>query len=132
MVVGVRDGLVEVSQASQPVVPVDKGSSVELDANGGVVTKSLDTNDQEWDWIDKVVPPFDIQGATLKQYLSWYAHERVLKLVWADGVSEKNAQKAVLAGSIEGSSLDEGLDVVQQIAPFEYRVTQDQFRVIVK
>ncbi|MCP4048436.1 MAG: FecR domain-containing protein [Gammaproteobacteria bacterium] len=132
MVVGVRDGLVEVSQASQPVVPVVKGSSVELDAKGGVVTTSLDTNDPEWDWIDNVVPPFDIQGATLEQYLSWYAHERTLKLVWADAVSEKNAQKAVLAGSIEGSGLDEGLDVVQQIAPFEYQVTPDQFRVTVK
>lgn len=132
MIVGVRDGLVELSQASQAVVPVDKGSSVELDAKGRVVTKPLDTNDPKWDWIDKVAPPFDIQGATLEQYLNWYAHERSLELIWADETSEKNAGKTVLTGSIEDSSLDEGLDLVQQIAPFEYQVAADQFRVIVK
>lgn len=132
MIVGVRDGLVELSQASQAVVPVDKGSSVELDANGGVVTKPLDTNDPGWDWIDKVAPPFDIQGATLEQYLNWYAHERSLELIWADETSERNANQAFLAGSIEDLSLDQGLDLVQQIAPFEYRLAADQFKVTVK
>jgi len=132
MVVGVRDGLVEVSQAGQAVVPVDKGRSVELDAKGGVVTKPLEANDPDWDWIDKVAPAFDIQGATLEQYLNWYTHERSLELVWADGASEKKAKKAVLAGSIDASSLDDGLDMVQQIAPFEYRVVADQLLVVVK
>lgn len=125
MVVGVRKGFVEVITASQPGLSVDRGQFVELDVSGQSATKPLKSDDPEWDWIETVVPGFDIEGATLEEYLEWYSNERGLELSWADPVSEKQARKTLLSGSIDGYSLDEGLKLVQQIAPFKYLVSDD-------
>jgi len=125
MVVGVRKGKVEVVTPGQPGLSVDSGQSVELDQGGQGTTKPLKTDDPDWDWIETVVPGFDIEGASLDEYLQWYSNERALDLGWADPVSESKAQRTVLSGSISGYSLDEGLKLVQKIAPFEYRVSDD-------
>lgn len=125
MVVGVRKGMVEVVAADQSGLSVDKGQFVELDVSGQGAARPLKTDDPGWDWIETVVPGFDIEGATLEAYLQWYSNERALELSWAGPESEKKARGTVLSGSIGGSSLDEGLKLVQQIAPFKYRLTDN-------
>ncbi len=125
MVVGVRRGMVEVITPGQPGLSIDRGHFVELDVSGQGTTKPLRTDDPDWDWIETVAPGFNIEGATLEEYLQWYSNERALDLSWVDPESEKKAQKTVLSGSIGGYSLDEGLKLVQQIAPFKYRVSDD-------
>lgn len=125
LVVGVRQGLVEVSQPGQQSLSIDKGYSLELTANGESGQQPLQIDDPDWAWIETVVPQFDIEGVTLTRYLQWYASERGVELVWADTASEYKADAAILAGSITGTSLDEGLQLVKQVAPFEHRLSAD-------
>jgi len=132
MVVGVRRGLVEILRDDQVKLEVDGGHSVELDVNGASGARTLDTNDPDWDWIETVLPEFDIQGSTLAQYLEWYANELAMDLVWADEDSEKKAARTMLTGSINGTSLDQGLMMVKQIAPFEYQLSDDGILVRVE
>ena len=132
MVVGVRRGVVKILQDDQFKLEVDSGHSVELDVNGASASRALERNDPDWDWIETVVPEFDIQGSTLAQYLEWYSSELALDLVWIDEVSEKKAASTMLKGSINGTSLEQGLMMVKQIAPFEHDMSDGMFRVNVK
>lgn len=132
LVVGVRQGLVEVTQPGQQTHSVNKGYYVELSDSGESGQHPLQPDDPDWAWIETVAPEFDIQGASLAQYLQWYVQERGLDLVWADAASETRAGAALLAGSIKGTSLDEGLLQVQQVALFEYRITSDTLWVKVE
>jgi ferric-dicitrate binding protein FerR (iron transport regulator) len=125
LVVGVRNGLVEVSQPGQQNLSINKGYYVELDASGENGQHPLQPDDPNWDWIESVTPEFVIQGASLAEYLRWYAGERGVELVWADAASESRAAAAALAGSIAGASLDEGLLLVKQVAPFEHQLSGD-------
>jgi len=132
LVVGVRQGLVEVTQPGQQSLSVNKGSYIELATTGESGERPLRHDDPAWDWIETVAPEFDIQGASLKQYLEWYARERGLVLVWDDEVSRSNAEAALLKGSIAGTSLDESLLLVKQVAPFEHRISDDRLWIKVE
>ncbi len=132
LVVGVRQGMVEVSQPGQQSLSIDKGQYVELDVTGESGKHPLQPDDPDWDWIETVAPEFDIQDATLEQYLEWYAGENGLKLVWADEASEAKAKAALLTGSISGANRDESLMIVKQIAPFEHRISNDSLWVEVE
>ena len=122
LIVGVRDGLVEVTPEGQDKVAVNKGRYFELASSGQAAEREISFDDPSWDWVETVAPMFDIEGASLNDYLRWYANERGMTLNWEDSTSESKAANAVLTGSIEGATLDEGLEIVQRIAPFEYRV----------
>lgn len=132
LVVGVRQGLVEVTQPGQQTHSINKGFYVELSDSGEGGQQPLQPDDPDWAWIETLAPDFDIEGATLEQYLQWYVSERGVELVWSDAASETRAGAAVLAGSIAGISLDEGLLLVQQVAPFEYRISSDTLWVKVE
>lgn len=132
MVVGVRQGLVEVSRVGQQSHSVQKGQFIKLDSSGEIDTYALASDDPEWKWIETVAPEFDIQAKSLESYLAWFAQERGINLDWADEKSKSSARATMLSGSIAGSSLEEGLLLVQQIAPFEYRLSDDSLWVKVK
>jgi hypothetical protein len=132
LMVGVRDGVVEVAQTGQQSLSVNKDRFVELDMNGKKAERILPTDDPSWDWVDTVAPEFDIQGVSLQKYLTWYAGQRGIELVWADDASQAKAEGIELAGSIAGTTLHESLLTVQQIAPFDYRIEGDTIWVKVE
>ncbi|NNE05586.1 MAG: hypothetical protein HKN15_07685, partial [Xanthomonadales bacterium] len=132
LIVGVADGLVKVARDDGPSHAVDRGYSLALDAAGGAQKSELDDTSQDWAWVDTIVPEFNIEGATLEQYLRWYAHERGLELQWSDRESQINARNTGLSGSIQGADLDESLELVKRIAPFRHEVTGDRLLVAVE
>lgn len=132
LVVGVRQGLVEVSQPGKQNLSINKGYYVELDTSGESGEQPLQADDPDWDWIETITPEFEIQNASLEQYLQWYARESGLNLVWADKESESKAKAALLVGSVAGTSLDESLMLVKQVAPFEHKISLDSLWVKVE
>ena len=127
--VGVRDGMVQVATEDQQSLAVNKGRYLELASSGVKTERQVDSDDPSWDWIETIAPEFAIEGATLRQYLEWFSNERGIELNWEDGLSEQNADKIVLSGSISGETLNGGLEIVRQIAPFEYRIDGDSMWV---
>ena len=121
LLVGVRDGLVEFQLLGNKLLQVNAGFQLRFDAAGDARQEALDAQDPDWRWIESVTPVFDIDGASLADYLAWYANEEGLDLVWADDKSQAQAEKTTLTGSIEGVSTADSLVLVQRVAPFEYR-----------
>ncbi len=132
LVVGVRDGLVEVTRPDGAAAAVDDGQFFTIAADGDTRRQAVPGDDERWNWVHELAPPFDIDGATLAAFLEWYAGERGLELKWTDARSASRARATVLSGSIEGMSLDEAIDVVRRIAEFDYRQDADTIEVTVQ
>lgn len=122
--VGVREGLVELSRSGARTVPVNSGTLFLYSSSGEESDVRIDSDDPLWNWVDTIAPAFDIEGASLESYLSWYAQQRAVDLQWENSVSRENARKIRLTGSIEDTSLQEGFEIVRRIAPFDYRLTE--------
>ena len=125
LTVGVREGLVEVTRPYREALAIDSGRVVDLDIDGGQVERDAGYDDPIWKWVETVSPDFELNGATLQQYLSWYAGQRGVDLIWSDAGSEQRAKRIKLLGSIAGTTLEEGFEAVKRIAPFEHRFEDD-------
>lgn len=121
--VAVREGMVELARADEDSLEIDSGQLLEVSANGNTSGRQLASNDQIWHWINRVTPPFEIEGVSLEDYLIWYTREVGLRLQWASTPSQNIAKTTRLSGSITNLSLDDGLDLVRRIAPFESRAS---------
>jgi hypothetical protein len=55
----------------------------------------------EWEWAERLAPPFDIDGRTLGEFLSWFEAQTGRTVVFADATAEPALRDAVLSGSID-------------------------------
>lgn len=132
LTVGVRDGLVAIERAGAQPVSVPTGRLYRLAPSGEEGLTPYDRDGSLWAWVATIAPAFDLDGATLSDYLRWYASERGLALHWSDAVSESRADGIRLSGSLEGLSLEDGIDMVSRIAPFEYERHDDALLIRVE
>lgn len=129
--IGVREGLAQLARRDGTVT-VAAGNLRRIGAGGVGAELPLPAGSPWWAWVETVPAEFDIDGATLEQYLSWYARERGLELRWQDAASRENAARVRLSGSIRGLGLDEGLRTVSSIAEFRYTLTGSVLQVQVQ
>jgi hypothetical protein len=127
--IGVREGLVELARPNRLVLPVGSGNIAEIRAGGEHTILPIRANDVLWSWVTSIPPQFTIEGATLLDYLNWYAREAGLSLEWETPSSRENAESTRLSGSIRNLSLDEGFRVVQRIALFDARVADSTLHI---
>ena len=130
--VGVREGLVEISRTDAETLPVQSGTALEISADGSSRAIEVTGSDSSWEWVEEIVPGYDIDGATLEEYLGWFARQRGLALEWDEPGSRARAGSIRLSGSIAGMSLDQGFEFVRRIAPFDFETTQRAIRVRVQ
>ena len=98
--VSVREGRVALERASGPI-SVAAGESVRVPANGGnIQRRNLALHGNEWDWVDRMIPAFDIDGSTLLDYLIWIAREMGYELEFETPEAEQLARATILHGSI--------------------------------
>lgn len=123
LMIGVREGQVMFDRDDAATVNVDFGRMYELTSDGDERRQELSATNPVWAWTSSVAPAFDADGAMLSDYLRWYARQQGLSLAWEDSSTQAYAERTTLSGDIlRGLSLDDGLDVVRRIAPFEYRI----------
>ncbi|HEY7752183.1 MAG TPA: FecR family protein [Steroidobacteraceae bacterium] len=129
--IGVREGLVQLARRDGSFT-VAAGSLRRIGAGGVGSGLPLPASSPWWAWVETVPAEFDIDGATLEQYLGWYARERGLELRWQDAASRENAARVRLSGSIRGLGLEAGLRTVSSIAEFRYALTGSALQVQVQ
>lgn len=132
LLVGVREGLVELSRPDTALLAIDSGNLFEISAGGAETGRRIAGNDPIWGWVTAISPAFDIEGVTLESYLHWYSREAGLDLEWQDSASRDLARRTRLSGTIDGMALDDGLELVRRIAPFESRLSDSRLHVSVE
>lgn len=109
--VQVRDGKVRVTDDAIDELAI-AGQRIDIRDDDTVTFASIPANDPSWLWAERAATPFPIEGATLRQYLSWVSRETGNPIVFDSIETEAAAMRTVLHGSIEGLSPQESLDVV--------------------
>ncbi|MDX1517518.1 MAG: FecR family protein [Woeseiaceae bacterium] len=131
VIVGVREGLVALARQGHEALTVDRGYLLEVTDDGGADRRRID-DDSLWGWVNEIAPQIDTNGMTLAGYLDWYSREKGYEIEWADAESRDNARQIRLSVSIQGLALDDGLAVVQAVAPFDYDIDDATMRIAVE
>jgi ferric-dicitrate binding protein FerR (iron transport regulator) len=99
--VAVRDGRVAIERGSG-AVDVVAGERVSVTSGASAPRRERSASfGGDWDWAERLAPPFDIDGRRLIDFLHWVEAQTGRTLEFADPASEQAARDTVLKGSID-------------------------------
>jgi hypothetical protein len=84
----------------------------------------------EWAWSETVARFGDLRGRSLREFLDWYARERGVRLELVGEGLPLAAGTIILGGSIEGMTLEEGIDSVLATAAMHREEREGSLRVV--
>jgi hypothetical protein len=99
--VRVRYGAVQLDHDGRPS-RAEAGTELTLTVEQMLVTRSIPVFGTEWSWVLAVAPPFELEGASLSDYLSWVTRETGWKLRLDSSALPQPASEVVLRGSVDG------------------------------
>jgi hypothetical protein len=99
--VGVREGRVELTSGGETGA-ARSGERLTVTADAAVISRDeIATFGAEWEWTERLAPPFDIDGRTVEEFLDWFAAQTGRTVVFADPTVAQRARDSVLRGSID-------------------------------
>jgi ferric-dicitrate binding protein FerR (iron transport regulator) len=108
--VRVRDGRVEVLSAFG-MLEADRGEQLRVTPSA-ILAGRASTSGTDWDWIVRAVPPPQLEGRPLTEFLAWAEREGGRSIRFADPALERANATTIVYGAIERLTVDEALDVV--------------------
>ena len=119
--VRVREGRVEVETAGARH-PAAAGIALTVDPQGRVERAVIPAHGADWGWVLETSPPFELEGASLTDYLAWLERETGWRVRYADPGLEGEADEITLHGSIAGLRPDETPAAVLAGAGLDHRI----------
>jgi hypothetical protein len=98
--VGVRDGRVAIVRDGGGA-EAGAGERLVVPAAGAIRRDAIATYGGEWSWVESIAPPFDCNGHTLIDCLTWISEQTGRKIVFDRPATESFARQATLRGSID-------------------------------
>jgi len=125
--VGVRSGRIELTSVGETgaagvgerLVVMRDGASIRRD--------TIATFGGDWDWVERVAPPFDTDGRTISDFLTWFAEQTGRTVEFGSPDAERAARERI-TGSVDLPLLQE-LSAVLAIADLTYAL--DGERVVI-
>jgi ferric-dicitrate binding protein FerR (iron transport regulator) len=99
--VGVRDVLVNVTRGTTSDTAGAGERLVATQATNELRRGSISRVGGDWEWAERLAPPFDINGRTLGDFLQWFEAQTGRRVVFADAAVERAKRPAVLSGSVD-------------------------------
>jgi ferric-dicitrate binding protein FerR (iron transport regulator) len=124
---GVRDGRVAVERDGERV-EANAGEKLFVPEQGNVRRESISTFGGDWQWVEQLAPPFDIDGRQLSEFLDWVAAQTGRDVVFADAAVEQAARATTLRGSIDLEPLPK-LAAVMALTDFDYALEDGRIAV---
>lgn len=119
--VRVRDGRVEVETGTARH-PAAAGTALTVDPAGRVEREVIPSHGASWGWVLETSPPFELEGASLADYLAWLRRETGWRVRYADPELEREADGTTLHGSIAGLRPDQTPAAVLPGAGLAHRI----------
>ena len=110
--VRVREGRVNVLPEHGNAQTARVGEQLLVSRSGEIQRAAIAPSDREWSWAANAAPPFDINGRSVREFLTWVARELGREIVYATAESESEAERAVLNGSVAGLTPADALAAV--------------------
>lgn len=127
--ISVREGKVELDTSAGTVHSASAGEQMTISSAGSVVRSGISPYDERWKWAAATAPPFNINGRSVAEFMSWAARELGREVVYADAAAQKEADRVLLNGSISGLSPDEALAAVLPTTPLRSDMRNGQLVV---
>src|SRR6185503_18144609 len=116
--VGVRSGRIELTSGGETGA-AGVGERLVVTQDGASIRRDqIATFGGEWEWAERVAPPFDTNGRTIGEFLTWFAAQSGRSVVFASPAAERLARMEI-TGSINFPLLQE-LSAVLAIADLTY------------
>lgn len=129
--VAVREGRIALqpSRTAEPPATAAAGERLRIarDGPGRIERMALAADDAQWDWIESVPAPLEVEGASLGEFVVWYRRETG-QVVMLDGIDAGTR----LHGSIAGMTPDEALDAIAAATDLDVRRVEGRIVVRVR
>lgn len=119
--VRVRDGIVQLLHRGQSH-DATRGEELTLHDNGNMVRRTVAVYGPDWAWAVALAGAFELEGRSLSAFLTWVCEENGWELSFADAVAQREADTAILHGSIEGLTPEEALPAVLLTTGMEHEL----------
>ncbi len=126
--VQVREGKVILNRDGEAAETVESGIQLAVLPDGSVERTDLPRFGGPWDWLLAVVPPFQVENASVNDVLEWAARESGWQVSYADSSLERQAA-VPLEGSIAGMTPEEAAIVALMASDLDYRLEDGVFQV---
>jgi hypothetical protein len=122
--VGVRDGRVAL-MTRDDTGSAGAGERLVVTQDATLIRReSTATFGADWDWAERLAPPFEIDGRSLGEFLTWFAAQTGRTIVFADLAVEREVLATVLKGSIDQEPLQK-LSAVMATTSFKATLEAD-------
>ena len=128
--VGVREGLVNVTRDATSDTAHAGERLVATQATNDLRRDSLPTFGGDWEWAERLAPPFDTNGRALGEFLAWFEAQTGRTVVFADAAVERTMRPAVLSGSVGDEPPMQKLSAVLALNDLTYLLDGD--RVVIE
>jgi hypothetical protein len=127
--VGVRDGRVAVTRDAVSEAAGAGERLIAARTADALRRDSIATFGGDWEWTERLAPPFAIDGRTLGEFLAWFEAQTGRTVVFADTAAEATLRAAVLRGSIDLPPLEK-LSAVLALNDMTYELEGE--RVVIR
>lgn len=127
--IAVREGRVELDTSTGATHRATAGEQMTVSSGGSVVRSTVSPYDERWQWVAATAPPFNIDGRSVAEFLTWAARELGRDVVYADAATQAQADRVMLSGSIAGLSPDQAVAAVLPTTPLRCEMRDGQLLV---
>ncbi|HUQ52549.1 MAG TPA: FecR family protein [Gammaproteobacteria bacterium] len=127
--VGVRDGRVLLMTKSASGMAEAGERLIAAVDTTAIRRETMVTFGADWDWADELAPPFDIDGRTVNEFLSWFSRQTGRSVVFGSDAAERLARETRLSGSIDLAPLQK-LSAVLTLTDLTYALEDE--RVVIE
>jgi ferric-dicitrate binding protein FerR (iron transport regulator) len=124
----VRTGVVELADRVRSVTG-RRGMEITLSASGAV-SRPIAPHGTDWDWTAHVLPPMEIEGVSLADFVARVGRELGWVVHYADPALAQEATGITLHGSVKGLSPREALDVAIATSGLQHHVEDGSLVVL--
>ncbi|MCZ7648565.1 MAG: FecR family protein [Planctomycetota bacterium] len=117
----VREGRVELRRESGTAL-AEAGEELAIDAAGQLARAKVPFSGEAWDWIQRVAPPFELEGCSLGAYLDWLGRETGWRVRFEDPRAEAAAREVTLHGDVSRLAPDQSVEAVLPACAFTWRL----------
>lgn len=127
--IAVREGRVELDTGGGAMHSASAGEQLTISSGGNVMRSAISPYDERWKWVSATAPPFNINGRSVAEFMTWAARELGRNVVYDDAQAQADAERVLLNGSISGLSPEEALAAVLPTTPLRSEMRNGQLVV---
>lgn len=123
----IREGQIRLLEPAQTILG-NAGTELLL-TPGGLTQRAIDTSSRDWLWAAALAPDYQLEGASLIDFLKWVSRESGHKLEFADTRAQAVADRTILHGSVQGQAPMDALSNVLATTSLSYEISGDKLRI---